>query len=293
MYIDEKGNKWFKGNLHTHTNRSDGSLSPDEVLMQFKQSGYDFVALTDHRQLSTERYFDQMLVMNGCEFDNGSDDFKSGVYHIVGVGLESDPEEIRKARNPQPQEMIDAINHAGGLAILAHPAWSFNRPEEIQKLHGIAATEIYNTFSGAPWNKHPYSGEFIDMMMLDGYIMNCTAADDSHWYQGEQCRSYIWVKAEECTTEAIKSAIRAGDFYATQGPRFHHEIKDGKLIVYTTPAKSVTFFTDTGYEPDNVTYGCFVQRAEYKIKRKNFIIRYEITGINDDMGWSSPIKIEL
>lgn len=293
MYIDEKGNRWFRGNLHMHTTLSDGSLSPDEVLMQFHMAGYDFVALTDHRIFGEERDFNGMLVMNGCEFDNGSADFRTGVYHIIGVGMLDDPSEIRKASNPQPQDIIDAVNGAGGIAILAHPAWSFNRPDAVKKLHGITATEIYNTFSGAPWNKHPYSGDFIDMMMLDGYAMNCTAADDSHWYQGEQCRSYIWVKAEECTTEAIKRAMRAGDFYATQGPRFYHKIEDGKLVVYTTPARAVTFFTDTGFEPDNVTYGCYIQRAEYKLKRKSFLIRYEVTGVGGEMGWSSPIKIEM
>src|SRR5262249_52399561 len=39
---------FYKGNLHTHSTRSDGKLSPEEVVAAYRERGYDFLALTDH-----------------------------------------------------------------------------------------------------------------------------------------------------------------------------------------------------------------------------------------------------
>ena len=40
--------RWYKGNLHLHTLRSDGQAFPDEAILLYKRLGYDFLALTDH-----------------------------------------------------------------------------------------------------------------------------------------------------------------------------------------------------------------------------------------------------
>ena len=40
--------RFFKGNLHTHSNRSDGVLDPSEVCERYQKAGYDFISLTDH-----------------------------------------------------------------------------------------------------------------------------------------------------------------------------------------------------------------------------------------------------
>ena len=44
----DKPGRFWRGNLHTHSNASDGVLPPDEVCRRYKAQGYDFIALTDH-----------------------------------------------------------------------------------------------------------------------------------------------------------------------------------------------------------------------------------------------------
>src|SRR5918994_7387693 len=44
----EPGARWFRGNLHTHSDRSDGVATPERVLAEYRAAGYDFVVLTDH-----------------------------------------------------------------------------------------------------------------------------------------------------------------------------------------------------------------------------------------------------
>src|SRR4051795_5826969 len=40
--------RWFRGNLHTHPNRSDGMAPPRQVIAEYRAAGYDFLVLTDH-----------------------------------------------------------------------------------------------------------------------------------------------------------------------------------------------------------------------------------------------------
>lgn len=46
--IFELPGNFYRGNLHTHSNRSDGVLDPEEVCRRYQAEGYDFIALTDH-----------------------------------------------------------------------------------------------------------------------------------------------------------------------------------------------------------------------------------------------------
>ena len=43
-----KSGKFWRGNLHTHSNHSDGLLSPDDLCQQYKDEGYNFLVISDH-----------------------------------------------------------------------------------------------------------------------------------------------------------------------------------------------------------------------------------------------------
>ena len=49
----------LKGDLHVHTNRSDGEDDPAEVASSYRREGYDFVVITDHN-----RYFSSQETQN-------------------------------------------------------------------------------------------------------------------------------------------------------------------------------------------------------------------------------------
>ncbi len=40
--------RWFKGNTHTHTTRSDGDSPPGRVARWYRDHNYDFLVLSDH-----------------------------------------------------------------------------------------------------------------------------------------------------------------------------------------------------------------------------------------------------
>ncbi|MGL6194513.1 MAG: hypothetical protein ACRC2T_06785 [Thermoguttaceae bacterium] len=45
--------EWYKGNLHAHSFWSDGRVFPEESVDWYKNRGYNFFSLTDHRQVQT------------------------------------------------------------------------------------------------------------------------------------------------------------------------------------------------------------------------------------------------
>ena len=156
MITDQFGKKWYKGNLHTHSTNSDGRLSPEEVIGLYREEGYDFLALTDHWFMGEERQEENFLLLSGAEYDVGNN-VRDGIYHVVGIGMQKEPklEKGPELQEKQAQLMIDRIHEAGGIAILAHPAWSMNRASEVRLLKDLDGCEIYNTTSGVPWNCRP------------------------------------------------------------------------------------------------------------------------------------------
>jgi hypothetical protein len=44
--------KWYKGNLHTHSFWSDGDDFPENIIQWYKENDYDFIAISDHNILA-------------------------------------------------------------------------------------------------------------------------------------------------------------------------------------------------------------------------------------------------
>ena len=65
LFWDDK--PFYRGNTHCHTTRSDGRRSPEEVIALYREAGYDFLALTDHRRLSAPTHLEGcMLLLSVC-----------------------------------------------------------------------------------------------------------------------------------------------------------------------------------------------------------------------------------
>ncbi|MEG0692923.1 MAG: hypothetical protein RR444_07560 [Oscillospiraceae bacterium] len=50
-YFNELGS-FYKGNLHCHSNRSDGELTVEALIENYKGVGYSFLAFSEHEQFT-------------------------------------------------------------------------------------------------------------------------------------------------------------------------------------------------------------------------------------------------
>ena len=89
--------RFYRGNLHTHSDRSDGVLPPAEVCRRYRDEGYDFIALTDHfvglygyPVTDTAPYRGGgFTTLPGAELHSGA--MANGeLWHLVAVGLPAD-----------------------------------------------------------------------------------------------------------------------------------------------------------------------------------------------------------
>lgn len=247
MHIDLFGKKRMKINLHMHTTVSDGAKSVNEAVKIYKDAGYDAVAITDHWKMGHSDIIDGIRIISGIECNVNCGDAQKGVYHILGINCKN---ELNVSGNDSPQKIIDEINRSGGIAILAHPAWSINRPNQTAQLKGIDITEIYNSVSDAHESSRPYSGYFVDTCACMGKMYSLIATDDTHYYDGsDDVKSYIMLECEEnATDDEIIQAIKAEKFYSTQGPELHIRRENNKIIINCSPRKQNQFVLQYGME---------------------------------------------
>lgn len=116
------GYSWLKGNLHSHTNCSDGRLSPQQRADAYAANGYDFLAITDHHRITCISGITPahgLVLIQGVEL-HPDNPFGGQVHHFVGLHVSDDIDAAKLA----PQHVIDAVREQGGSAWLPHPYWS-------------------------------------------------------------------------------------------------------------------------------------------------------------------------
>ena len=284
-----------------HTTLSDGKILPGEACDIYQEKGYDFIAITDHRKPSRAGEHKGMVLIPGAEWDYGNGR-EYPVYHILSIGTESDLQLCdfyREGNLPvgnviTPQKMIDRINAAGGIAILAHPAWSLMEPGEMMDMKGIAAAEVYNSVSGVPWNANRAdSSYYFDLWAAKGRLVPCVASDDSHWYSGEQTRAFTMVQAEEKSVNGILEALRKGSFYASCGPRFEQVTYDEEqvMIECSEDVQRIIVYSNSVWVDQRV-FDNPCGKAIYHISDMDRYIRIELIDGAGQKAWCSPFRVK-
>jgi predicted metal-dependent phosphoesterase TrpH len=304
MFTDIKGKKRVKVGLHTHTTLSDGRKSPQEVMQIYADAGYDYLALTDHWVYGQPQQVGDMQVISGCEYNmegpNTPDGFVE-VFHIVGVGMQQDPgipaEFVRGCDVPIHQRVkiaVEKIRAAGGLAILAHPAWSLNTPEQIMDAGDYDATEIFNSVSECGMSDRAYSDVIVDQLGVQGVYLPLLATDDAHYYTGEETRGMVMVEQDAVEELGLVGALRAGRFYSTQGPQVLLErTGDNEVTVYCTPAVKAVFQSNLVWSAGRAVRGQGFTSASYTLKpeKGERFVRVEVTDAQGSKGWSNIIVL--
>ena len=286
MIKDMFGNLRYKVNLHTHTTNSDGRISPVEAAKAYKAAGYDAIAITDHWKYHGEGKIEGLHIISGCEYNVGTADTIAGVHHIVGLGMKHEP--VFQSDRSTPQGVIHAIHACGGIAVLAHPAWSLNIPDRSIKSLNYDATEIYNAVSDVEQSCRPYSGYFVDILANYGITYPLIAADDAHYHDGrDNAKAYIMVKAKELSTEAIIDAVLARDFYATEGPELHLRREGNGFIADCSPVSMISFMSNSAWSPRRIKRGEGLTQMEYVPQPFERWIRVEVTDANGKRAWSN------
>lgn len=293
--FDQPG-RFFKGNLHLHSTRSDGKLGPGEVLAAYRERGYDFVALTDHflprfdfplvdtREWRTPDF----TTLIGAELHahalaNGE------TWHILAVGLPLD-----FAPNGQTEtgsQLARRAAEAGAFVAIAHPAWYGLNEVDAAALDAAHAVEVYNTGCEVE-SERGDSWELTDILLNQGRRLLAVATDDAH-FNGylDAFGGWVMVRAASLDPDALLAALHAGHFYSSQGPDIHDIALDGdQLRVACSPARSIHLLGPGSRS--QFAWGDGLQEATFTLPAARRFVRVTVVDQRGKRAWSNPIWLE-
>lgn len=262
-------NRYFKGNLHTHTNISDGEMTPQEAVDLYRQKGYQFLCLSDHNVIvnHSEKNTEDFLMITGVEINVNDDQYTptkgytGQTYHMLMIAKEADNlwQPIAPTRRPTSEphlpfihndtmrreydlaainDMIARANEKGFLVAYCHPEWSGQSYPDYSGMKGLWAVEVRNnvcTKNGLDLNSSWVYQDFLEL----GNRMCPLGSDDAH-HNYETGGAWIMVGAEKLEYASVISALEKGDFYASCGPEIHSlTLEEGKLTVTCSDAARI------------------------------------------------------
>src|SRR5581483_3952603 len=111
--------RWYKGDLHAHTNHSDGHWSLPELAESARTYGLDFIALTDHNTITglpeiAKSAGDDLLIIPGMEVTtfNG---------HAVSLGTEHWIDWQTDHNGRTINTIAEQVRAEGGVFVVVHP----------------------------------------------------------------------------------------------------------------------------------------------------------------------------
>jgi histidinol phosphatase-like PHP family hydrolase len=238
--------QWFRGNLHCHSDRSDGHAAPAAVIGAYREAGYDFVALTDHFeaeygwQITDTRQFRDahFTTLLGAELSSAPWEQRD-CYWVTALGLPLD------FAPPPAGDLPEAIIRARKLrafVTLLHPGLNALSPTGCETLPGFAAidaVEVYNhNLAGSAGADRANGAYLLDTVLERGRKLLLTAGDDAHFSRpDDRFGGWIEVWCNRLAPEALLAALRAGRFFSTQGPRIESlRLAGNRLHVRTSDA---------------------------------------------------------
>jgi len=283
---------WFKGNLHSHTENSDGTNTAEEMVAAYRSKGYSFNAITDHNYITDSEAFTDLPYFLGI---NG-EEITPGMRHMLAIDVEN---LIEGWWYRSVAEWVGDILAQGGIPIPAHPGFT-GAPFPLENLRqAIDAGARHMEIHGGTLEDAQISKEYWDVLLTEGRLVYGVMDDDAHSVQAAGSR-YGWniVNAPELTKDAILQNLREGNSYCVQGSPpgpeagpdiYSITVENENVIVISAAGNYVMFVGDNGVVLDGKDL--IDGRASYNVTLGVSYIRMEVYGDNGGISFTQPMMI--
>lgn len=274
-----KGKPQFKANLHSHSTLSDGTETPEELAVLYKEHGYSILSVTDHEvpydhsNLSTPDflmltgYEAYIRVTENCIYDLYQPEIHMNLlakdphnttainYHKYYDSYMSDEmaDSRKKVGDLGPrryeadyiQTFINTAKENGYLVTYNHPCWSMEQEERILNYDGFFSLEICNS-NAMIENGYEVNLALYDKFLRRGKFLYCHGSDDNHNKRplddpfSDSFGAWTMILAEKLTYSDVIKALEHGDFYASTGPQITELFFEGEHVhLECSPAKRI------------------------------------------------------
>ena len=267
--------KFYKANLHMHTNISDGEMSVLETKEEYLKRGYSIVAFTDHEVMVPHEDIcdDNFLAITSTEILANERTTKDGslrrTYHLNiyspipnktefntfnedVIWKKHSLEYITPAQKTVKYErfydvnsindIIEKANSEGCLVSYNHPVWSLQNYADYIGIKGLWGIEWHN--SACVRMGYIDSMKPIDDLLRVGENVYPLATDDAH--SVNDCfGGFVMVKAKKLDYNSVFTALKNGDFYSSEKPEIYElSCENGFVKVKTSKARKITLTTN-------------------------------------------------
>lgn len=295
--------RFFRGNLHCHSSRSDGLREPEEVVGAYRAAGYDFLCLSDHFEeeygwqiVDTRPFRDEnFTTILGAELSSAPWE-RRDCYWVAAAGLPPDFEA------PPADDHAEAIRRAadvGAFVVMLHPGIN-NLPlavaEGLPALEAVHAVEVYNHHLASALPAQANGAYMLDGLLERGRRALISAGDDAHFgHPRDRFGGWLEVHCERLDPEALLASLKAGRYYSTQGPALRKLLVDGdRLRVQTSEAYAISLTGggdrwQSGQERHSVDGGPIVE-AEFDLAPfRGSYCRITVVDTAGRLAWGNPV----
>ena len=280
--------RYFKAQMHCHTSKSDGQLTPIETATEYKNRGYEILFISDHNIMT---HADSINLPGLVCFNAEEYTFSK---HINGFFLDH----TVNAEGFTSQQAVDSIKSQGGLVLFNHPIkmqygpdWSYpiNYFKENSKPDFI---EIFNTSIS---KFAPLNTDIWDYLLSNNQRVFGMATDDMHKKDDAGIiqmidKGWIMINLSSLEKDSVYEALKRGDFYASTGINItNFDVFENEIFISCENCTKITFIGEYGKILKEVKKS----EAEYvRVDEKYIRVELEdkgIMGIEKKKAWTQPI----
>jgi len=266
--VDWENHTQYKANLHTHTTRSDGSHSPQDIVDRYHELGYKILAITDHNEVTFPWIgFSELSPSDGAyrkleegridsamvHYENRNPE-ELGMFAIQGNEV-SAPHHMGsffsdyQERTGDEHITIEGVGKKNGIILLNHPGRYTSRDPEkynvdwyvdiFESYDYVTGMEVYNQGDRYPNDRILWDSVLVKTMPerpFWGY-----SNDDYHGGITALGRNWNLFILPELNEESIRQGMLEGRFLYTYAFKGHNGpevpqiesilVKNGKGII--------------------------------------------------------------
>lgn len=258
---DLYGRKPYRGDFHVHSCRSDGREAPAVVAANYRKAGFDFIAITDHRQWQPSE--EAVAAWRGQPADiklfHGEEVHTPGNHiHIINFGgdfsvnslaYEDDEKykrEVDEIQNSLPAlpDGVDSFEYAacmwsadrirkgGGMAIYCHPHWIADvyhvRDAMTNYIFETMPFDAFELLGGQTVPENNMQLAIYNEARARGLNIPIVGSSDSHGTVNANWFNWLStaVFAKDCSRDGVIEAVKSGyssalEHFPNEQPRAH------------------------------------------------------------------------
>ena len=220
-YAETPKKRWFKGDLHVHTNHSDGAKSIRDLVNEAMTIGLNFVALTDHNTISQNLHVEEY---ESSDFLLIPAEEVTTYYGHANVWGNRKWIDFRRRSMEDFQELIDEVHSQGLLFSINHPE-EMNFPDGYWRFREVSRFDCIEVWHG-PWSIYDYrSLIWWDSLLQKGKKIVAVGGSDFHGTDLPRLGNpTTWVYSDMLSVNNILNAIRRGHVFISRyvnGPQIY------------------------------------------------------------------------